>query len=520
MSAWIVETLAATTILMVVVLLIREPVARRFGARTAYLLWLLPALRMMLPPLPESIGPAPIAQLPEFIDFSALSAMSAAAADSALPPVDTGIEWSTILPTLWLGGAALFMLWHLIAYRRFVTGALAQSIQLPEFDRDGVEVCASKAIDGPFATGIFLPTIVLPHDYRTRYTADELRLAMRHEWAHHNRGDLTVNLLALTMLALHWFNPLAHRAWRAFRADQELACDAIVLEGASSEERHSYGAALVKSACSRTPVAACSLNPRNQIKRRLEMMRASTERRVSGRALAASLVGGGLLLTASGGIASEATEQVKEQVRETVVAKAAAISAVADAVAAVPEAHQARVAARQATHASTDTEAAWDEAESAQEMADDARDAADEAHADAIADAREAAAELEVEIREARDERIAALKNLNVRIGPTWRHSAAVRVAVPVPPVPPGCRTETRSAGSAMDGDKAAATSTVVCKPLINAVDMRAHSIRVLRDVRANLARSDMHPDYLAKTLAGIDAELARLRKIKPETSW
>ena len=49
MIGWAIEALAASTLLMLVVLALRGPVARRFGAQAAYMLWLLPALRMVLP---------------------------------------------------------------------------------------------------------------------------------------------------------------------------------------------------------------------------------------------------------------------------------------------------------------------------------------------------------------------------------------------------------------------------------------------------------------------------------------
>ncbi len=52
MIAWTVQTLIASSILMAIVLMLRAPVSRAFGARAAYALWLLPMLRMILPPLP------------------------------------------------------------------------------------------------------------------------------------------------------------------------------------------------------------------------------------------------------------------------------------------------------------------------------------------------------------------------------------------------------------------------------------------------------------------------------------
>ena len=61
--------------------------------------------------------------------------------------------------------------------------------------------------------------------FARRFTPAEQRLALAHELAHHRRGDLFADLAALLVLALHWFNPIAHRAYRAFRVDQEQACD-------------------------------------------------------------------------------------------------------------------------------------------------------------------------------------------------------------------------------------------------------------------------------------------------------
>ena len=54
MIGWAVETLIATTLLMLVALVLRGPVRRAFGPGVAYLLWLLPLARMVLPPLPAS----------------------------------------------------------------------------------------------------------------------------------------------------------------------------------------------------------------------------------------------------------------------------------------------------------------------------------------------------------------------------------------------------------------------------------------------------------------------------------
>jgi len=310
MIGWTLETLVASTLLMLAVLALRGPVARRFGPHAAYLLWLLPALRMILPRLPESA--IPVEKVPAHLDLAKLIAAAAlranqapAAATQVAATSQVTVDWLSFGIIAWLGGAAAYLAWQLGRHHRFMSIALEHADK--GFLRGGIKVRLSPVVTGPLAAGIFHRHILLPEDFEQRYTGAEQQLALAHELAHHRRGDLIANGAALAMLALHWFNPIAHWAYRAFRADQELACDATVL-GASPESRSDYGRALIKSAAAGMPgTAACALGPATELKRRITMIAHSTRsraRRLAGAALATVLVGLGLGLTASGSIAA------------------------------------------------------------------------------------------------------------------------------------------------------------------------------------------------------------------------
>jgi bla regulator protein blaR1 len=309
MTGWVVETLVASTFLMVAVLILRRPVAQIFGPRIAYGLWLLPALRMILPPLPAGVAEtAPITPLPLAMQ-SVLPLVQL-----PRPAVPAPADWSTPLAMIWLAGALCFFGLSLFAYVRFVRriGATSQPVTMVE----GIKVCASDAVEGPLAYGVFGPAVALPANYAARYAPAELDLALRHELMHHRRRDVAVNLIALALRSIHWFNPIAYVAYRAFRADQELACDAAVLAGDYDGERHIYGCALVKSAGGHLPAAACAMNGKGQLKRRLTMinrMRNSPARALAGGATVIALLGVGLGLTASGGIAAEKVSGVRHQ---------------------------------------------------------------------------------------------------------------------------------------------------------------------------------------------------------------
>ncbi|HEX8125770.1 MAG TPA: M56 family metallopeptidase [Allosphingosinicella sp.] len=266
MIAWLVETFVAVTLLMVMVLLLRGPVARSFGAGWAYALWAVPALRLILPPLPQL---APDLALPPVVLFIPTAAEMAA----PLPAEAGPGQWVPFMLAMWAGGAVIFLILQWLAYRAFLGRIRETSRPARPALFGGIRTWISSAVDGPLALGVIERRIVLPGDFSRRYNPVERRLAMEHELVHHKRGDIWWNLVAMTVLALFWFNPVAWLAFRAFRSDQELACDAAVARTASLDERCDYARALVKSASRPGLIAACALNPAGELKRRLRMMR-------------------------------------------------------------------------------------------------------------------------------------------------------------------------------------------------------------------------------------------------------
>lgn len=314
MSSWLVEALIGSTLLMLLVLAVRRPVARLWGAHFAYALWALPLLRMILPPLPgwQSLyAPVAGARPDGGYAVAIVPAADAAYYTQPLPVPDQGTllglvsDWPTLLLILWAVGAALWLAAQWARHLRFVGQAVREGTPLTT--TGGVEVIMSTAVPGPMAAGVLRRRILLPADFLARYSPAERRLTLLHEGAHHDRGDLVANLAGLLVLALHWWNPVAHVAWRAFRADQELACDATVLAGSDGPARAVYAGAVLKSACVATPIAACAMNHKSQLKERIGMMKDrkfGTLRRLFGGLAVAGIAASALAATASGQPAS------------------------------------------------------------------------------------------------------------------------------------------------------------------------------------------------------------------------
>lgn len=292
MIAWAVDTAVAVSLLIAAVLLIRRHFAAAFGARAAYALWLAPVVRAVTPPLTLPSVPVPAASLSGAADYVLVT--SAAAPTSAVPV-------ATVVTAFWLGGAAVFLIAHIWRHHRFLREALANARWL---DIPGVpyDVITSERIDGPMATGLTHPLILVPADFQQQLNPDEQRFVLWHEQLHHRRGDIWASAGALVLVSLLWFNPLAHLALGAFRRDMEAACDASLIAEAGTDAAPAYARTILRCASRPVPRSLCALTAIDELKGRLMMLRLNhgRTRRLAGLALASAIAVGGIATAAAG----------------------------------------------------------------------------------------------------------------------------------------------------------------------------------------------------------------------------
>ena len=510
MIQWVGETLFATTVLMLLILAIRPFVADRFGARAAYLLWLAPALRMILPPLPADMFGDRAAAVQDvvvvLVGSSSPSLQSASATGG-------GTAWLILSLTIWLGGAVLFFGRHWLSYVQFSRNIVADGQAL--FAAGAIPGTASSAVSSPNALGVFVTSAVVPKDLAYRYDAAEQRLAVAHELTHHDRHDVPVNFAALAILALHWWNPVAHFAHRAFRLDQEAACDAIVLHGATPEERHAYGSALFKSAMGSVPLAACAMGATTTLKVRLRrIVSGNAEHRLAkpGAALVALLVLGGVAATASGSVKRAVDPAV--EIPKALVLGGGMLNVSAPVEPAIhderncPDA-QAHAAARARAKAMDIAEAERGEAEAARIEADqavaEAREEAITAAAEARASAHEALIEAQMQLREAEAEAAIAMR------GAEATRAAAVRS------MKISCSNNNDGSVISIEGGEDASgrkqMQIMVCGD--GARMGRAQIIEALRTTREQIAHDQMLPEQTrAHVLAALDRQIASVRPL------
>ena len=302
MIAWATSTLISVSVLIGLVLLVRRPVARTFGARAAYALWLAPGLRAVMPSLPAAIVPIPV--------FSPIGSLNYWVVQSAAP--DTAwVTLSFVLGAVWIGGAILLLGFHGWRHYRFLGQALAQGRRL-DISRVPYDVVASAHVDGPMATGLFHPLIIVPEDFEQRFSVDQQRFALWHEQLHHRRGDIWASAAALVLTCLLWFNPLAYLALGAFRRDMEAACDERLLTDAGHAFAPAYAETILRCAARPVPRSLCALTTIDELKGRLNMLKTNHGR---GRRLAGLLLAGGVAIAGLAlAVPAAADESAKEQV--------------------------------------------------------------------------------------------------------------------------------------------------------------------------------------------------------------
>lgn len=192
------------------------------------------------------------------------------------------IPVTTILFYGYLAGAAAFLLCQGVSYVRFrrtvrrwrsgVTRgdyrALLQDTAR-SLNVTAPEMFVCEAISTPAVTGLFRPTLLLPHE---GYDLNELRYILRHELCHLKRRDMLLKLVLLAANALHWFNPVVYLMLRQADEDIELACDSAATDGLDRAERAAYSRTLlaaVQSHVRALPATTCFGGTVERLKRRI-----------------------------------------------------------------------------------------------------------------------------------------------------------------------------------------------------------------------------------------------------------
>src|SRR6185437_4984462 len=198
----LMRMLAGATLGLALVLLLRRPARRVFGAGPAFTLWLLPLVLALAPLLPEEVAPRAMIVVPGLTITPQLAA--SAARQSAV------IDWTQWSLAVWLVGAAGALLRLAASYLRLLRGLRhapdTWARMLADVASD-IDSCRVRMHDAGPAVLWALPRslILLPADFAGRFdNAASREVVLRHELTHAHRGDAWWSLAMEAASALLW----------------------------------------------------------------------------------------------------------------------------------------------------------------------------------------------------------------------------------------------------------------------------------------------------------------------------
>lgn len=256
--AQILEISWQSALIALAVIIVRFFLKKRSSKRSICLLWLLVALRLLLPAslLPES----PVSlQQPEsppaqvYHDLRQQQETYLSAPPEQRPAMEQTVVPQRFalldqLPAIWLGGVGCMLLYMAVSLLR-----LRWRLRRARHVEDNVYRCTEWST--PFVLGVIAPRIYVPETV----SEQDFSQVLAHEKCHIRRWDHVFKPLAFLLLAVHWFDPVLWVAYVLLGRDMESACDEMALKNATPAQRAAYSRALVACAAQPKMTAVCPL---------------------------------------------------------------------------------------------------------------------------------------------------------------------------------------------------------------------------------------------------------------------
>ncbi len=276
----------STGVVAAVLLVLSPLVGRRYAAKWRYWIWVVIALRLIIPvsfseiaeKLPDKPAEIEAAQPEQMIEperqFRRIvimlpsqiaepiaepeppePALPESVSEPEAPKEKAGITPIGIIAAVWAAGAAIYLVIHAVSYFGFRhqiasrAKALTDGPAAEAFEAAKSEMGVGKRIrlvefagaPSPLLIGFLRPVLVLPEE---NFDGEQLYFIVRHELTHYRRRDVWLKLLFVLAGAIHWFNPVVWIMQRQAAVDMELACDDAVIDREDFEKKKAYSETL------------------------------------------------------------------------------------------------------------------------------------------------------------------------------------------------------------------------------------------------------------------------------------
>ncbi|OAA93943.1 M56 family metallopeptidase [Clostridium coskatii] len=266
------------SILVILILLIKNLLKERLKTEFHYILWFLLIIKLIIPYGPES-------NLSIFNIYNSVSEKNSTVSskyylktsntsknklkDSNVPvnlsknknieSSNKRINYKSILFFIWLIGMVFFIANTLYEIRKVelikknaisnkssnFNNILNNCLNIMNINKSVSLIYPYKSI-GPCLCGLIKPTIFIPQNIIKNISEDEFKHIIIHELCHLKRKDLLINWIIIILNTVYWFNPIIRYGFYKMKQDCETSCDAYALRYLGIDRNINYGNTIIK----------------------------------------------------------------------------------------------------------------------------------------------------------------------------------------------------------------------------------------------------------------------------------
>ena len=269
----ILLSLSVSGALLLLLILGLKPIYKnRFSKRWQYYIWIVVALRFLLPFTPDTTIVGSLFEKPgttvitNEIPTSPNVPAPANTDNSKTEPIQADRDIAAAMREPFNRYVCLFFIWSVFAlvlfvrkitiYQGFIQYIKAGSTEVSDIKtlnllsdceeklniKTRVELSRNPLIASPIMIGFFRARIVLP---ACELNDKELSYIFAHELIHYKQRDMFYKWLIQIVVCVHWFNPFVYLLEKEVNKSCELSCDEKVISILDDKARREYGDTLI-----------------------------------------------------------------------------------------------------------------------------------------------------------------------------------------------------------------------------------------------------------------------------------
>ncbi|MCL1041860.1 M56 family metallopeptidase [Shewanella marisflavi] len=240
MMTLLLNIMLPLTLLCTALILLHKPLLARLGAHNTYALWSSVPL-LLIGTVYGQLSPGNInnASLQQLQHYRVLASELLAQSQFSWLKLTLTSTW--LVGSLMLLGALIYYAYRL---RQLIQESQPIHLNTNAESNHPIQIRRHNGIDSPMLAGLYKSVILVPGSFE-HLPISQQAAVISHELNHQKRLDILANLFGYLLVSLFWFNPVFWLAYRRFRDDQELSCDAEVTQKMNKQQRIAYSQTLL-----------------------------------------------------------------------------------------------------------------------------------------------------------------------------------------------------------------------------------------------------------------------------------